>query len=153
MPDPLEDMSYISIHNHIIFATKNRQPLIAPVWRDRLHEYLGGIANGLGAFPDSIGGVEDHVHLLIGFKATHRISDFMCELKKASSAWVKSEIGLKGFAWQEGYSAFSVSPTARPAVGQYIRNQEAHHLKKTHKEELVELLEKAGIEFNPVYLG
>ena len=76
----------------------------------------------------------------------------MQELKKSSSTWVHNEIGLKEFAWQEGYSAFSVSPTARPAVQRYIQNQEDHHRHKTHKEELIELLEKAGIEFDPKYL-
>lgn len=145
-------MSYISMHAHIVFATKYRQKLIVPDWRERLHEYLGGTAKGLGAISQGIGGVEDHVHLLIGFKATHRLSDFMQELKKASSAWVHDKIGLSEFAWQEGYSAFSVSPTVRPEVQRYIANQERHHRKKSHKEELVELLEKAGVEYDPKYL-
>ena len=145
-------MSYISVHAHIVFATKNRQPLIQETWRDRLHEYLGGTVKGLDAFPQGIGGIEDHIHMLVGFKATHRLSDFMQALKKSSSTWVHDEIGLNAFAWQEGYSAFSVSPTARPAVQRYIQNQEEHHRCKTHKEELIEFLEKAGIEFDPKYL-
>ena len=78
-------MSYISIHTHIVFATKNRRPMLDAAWRDRLHEYLGGTANGLDALAQGVGGVEDHVHLLIGFKATHRLSDFIRELKKSSS--------------------------------------------------------------------
>ena len=150
-------MSYISIHAHIVFATKNRHPMIQPTWRERLHEYLGGTVKGLDAFPQGIGGIEDHIHMLVGFKATHRLSDFMQELKKSSSTWVHNEIGVKEFAWQEGYSAFSVShfsvsQKARPAVQRYIQNQEDHHRHKTHKEELIELLEKAGIEFDPKYL-
>ena len=145
-------MSYISIHAHIVFATKSRIPCIEPQWRERLHQYLGGVAKGLEAFPQGVGGVEDHVHMLVGFKATHRLSEFMQELKKASSVWVHEEIGFAPFAWQEGYSAFSVSPTARSAVKRYIANQEEHHRHKTHKEELVELLQKAGIEFDPKYL-
>jgi len=63
-------MSYISIHTHIVFATKNRRPMLDAAWRDRLHEYLGGTANGLDALAQGVGGVEDHVHLLIGFKAS-----------------------------------------------------------------------------------
>ena len=145
-------MSYISIHAHIVFATKNRRPIISPAWRARLHDYLGGTVNGLDAVAQGVGGVDDHVHLLVGFKATHRMSDFMRELKKSSSTWVHDEIGLKEFAWQEGYSAFSVSPSARPGVKQYIANQEEHHRHKTHKEELIELLEKAGVEFDPKFL-
>ena len=145
-------MSYISMHAHIVFATKNRQKLILPAWREQLHEYLGGTAKGLGAFPQGIGGVEDHVHLLIGFKATHRLSDFMQELKKASSIWIHDKIKSENFRWQEGYSAFSVSAPARPAVKRYIANQEEHHRKKSHREELIELLERAGIEFDPKLL-
>ena len=145
-------MSYISLHTHIVFATKNRAPFIEKAWRGRLYEYLGGTANSLNAFSQGVGGVEDHVHLLIGFKATHCLSDFTRELKKASSAWVHDEIGMKEFAWQEGYSAFSVSPPARPAVQRYIRNQETHHRETSHKEELTGMLVKAGVDFDPKYL-
>lgn len=126
--------------------------MIAPIWRARLHEYLGGTVKGLGAFPQGIGGIEDHVHLLIGFKATHRLADFMQELKKSASVWVHEQIGQRDFAWQEGYAAFSVSPTARPAVKNYISNQEEHHRRKTFTEELIELLDTAGIEYDPKYL-
>ena len=145
-------MSYISIHAHIVFATKNRRPVIDKSWRGRLHEYLGGTVNGLNAVAQGVRGIDDHVHLLVGFKATHQMSDFMRELKKSSSTWVHDEIGLKEFAWQEGYSAFSVSPSAQSGVKQYIANQEEHHRHKTHKEELIELLEKAGVEFDPKFL-
>jgi len=145
-------MSFISLHTHIVFATKNRAPFIDKTWRERLHEYLGGTVNSLDAFPQGIGGVEDHVHLLIGFKATHCLSDFMRELKKASSVWVHEQIGVKEFAWQEGYSAFSVSPPARDAVKRYIANQEEHHKKTSHKEELIGMLEKSGLDFDPKYL-
>jgi REP element-mobilizing transposase RayT len=145
-------MSYTSLHTHIVFATKNRQKIISTAWRARLHEYLGGTAKGLEAFPQGIGGIDDHVHLLIGFKATHRLSEFMQELKKSASVWVHEEIGLKEFAWQEGYAAFSVSPTARPTVKSYIANQEEHHRRKTFTEELIELLDAAGIVYDPKFL-
>ena len=75
-------MSYISTHGHLVFATKNREKLILPALREKLPEYLGGTVTGLGAVTQGIGGVEDHVHLLVGFKATHRLSDFVQELKK-----------------------------------------------------------------------
>ena len=94
----------------------------------------------------------DHVHLLVGLKATHRLADFMRELKKASSVWVHQEIGEKGFAWQEGYGAFTVSPNARDHVRAYIAGQEEHHRVRTFREELVELLERAGVEYEPKYL-
>ena len=144
--------TYLSLHYHLVFSTKNREPMIASEWRGRLHDYLGGTIRGLGGFPEGIGGVADHVHLLVGLKATHCLSDVMRELKKASSAWIHDEIGLSTFAWQEGYAAFTVSVTSRDAVRHYIANQEEHHRTKTFREELVEMLHKAGIEHDPKYL-
>ena len=143
--------TYLSLHYHLVFATKNREAVIAPEWRSRLHEYLGGTISGLGGFPQGIGGVADHVHLLVGLKATHCLADVMCELKKAASAWVHEQIGLRTFAWQEGYAAFTVSATARPAVKQYIANQEEHHRARSSREELLDMLAKAEIEYDPKY--
>ena len=144
--------TYLSLHYHIVFGTKDRVPLINAEWRDRLHEYLGGTVRGLGGFPEGVGGVTDHVHLLVGLKATHCLADFMRELKKASSVWVHDEIRLDSFAWQEGYAAFTVSATARDAVKSYIANQEEHHRVKSFREELIEMLERAGVEYDPKYL-
>ena len=144
--------TYLSLHYHLVFSTKNREALITPDWRARLHDYLGGTVRGLGGFPEGIGGVADHVHLLVGLKATHCLSEVMRELKKASSVWVHGEIGQRAFAWQEGYAAFTVSATARESVRHYIANQEEHHRVKSFREELMEMLAKAGIEYDPKYL-
>ena len=143
--------TYLSLHYHLVFATKNREAVIAPEWRSRLHEYLGGTIAGLGGFPQGVGGVADHVHLLVGLKATHCLADVMRELKKASSTWVHEQIGLETFAWQEGYAAFTVSATARPAVRQYIANQEEHHRERSSQEELLDMLAKAGVEYDARY--
>ena len=144
--------TYLSLHYHLVFATKNREAIIAPDWRSRLHDYLGGTVRGLGGFPEGIGGVADHVHLLVGLKATHCLSDFMRELKKASATWGHEEIGRRAFAWQEGYAAFTVSATAREGVKHSIANQEEHHRVKSFREELIEMLHKAGVEYDPKYL-
>lgn len=144
--------TYLSLHYHLVFSTKNRRPWIADDSIERLHEYLGGTVRGLGGFPQQIGGVADHVHLLVGLKATHCLADFMRELKKASSTWVHDTVGQSQFAWQEGYAAFTVSATARNGVKRYIANQAEHHRKKPFREELIALLNKAGIEYDPQYL-
>ena len=144
--------TYLSLHYHLVFGTKNREPFIAPEWKSRLHDYLGGTVRGLGGYPEGVGGVADHVHLLVGLKATHCLADVLRELKKASSVWVHEEIGLRGFAWQEGYAAFTVSATSREAVKHYIANQEEHHRVKSSRGELVEMLNKAGVEYDPRYL-
>jgi REP element-mobilizing transposase RayT len=144
--------TYLSLHYHLVFSTKGREPLIDAAWNHRLHEYLGGTVDGLGGYSQGVGGVTDHVHMLVGLKATHCLADFMRELKKASSVWVHEEIRERGFAWQEGYAGFTVSATARAAVREYIAEQEEHHRRKTFREELVEVLERAGIEYDPRYL-
>ena len=144
--------TYLSLHYHIVFSTKGRVPSIIPEWRSRLHQYLGGEVKGLGGVPQAIGGVADHVHLLVGLKATHCLADFMRELKKQASAWVHTVIGAQGFAWQEGYAAFTVSPNSRAQVRGYIEHQEDHHRQKTFREELMELLDRAGVEYDERYL-
>jgi putative transposase len=140
--------TYLSLHYHLVFSTKDRTPLIETSWRSRLHEYLGGTVEGLKGFPQGVGGMADHVHLLVGLKATYCLADFMRELKKASSAWVHEEIGMQRFAWQEGYGAFTVRPPARSEVQSYIARQEVNHRNRTFREELVEFLEKAGVEYD-----
>ena len=144
--------TYLSLHYHIVFSTKDRQSFIASDWRDRLHEYMGGTVRGLGGVPEAVGGVDDHVHLLVGLRATHTLADFVRDLKRADTAWVRDEIREPTFAWQEGYGAFTVSPTARKAVTGYIQNQAVHHGRQSFQEESVELLDKAEIEYDPKYL-
>ena len=117
-----------------------------------MHEYLGGTAAGLGGIPQGAGGLADHVHLLVGLKATHCLADFVRELKKPSSVWVHDELHLRGFAWQEGYGGFTVSPTARPRVQRYIKNQPRHHRLRTFREELYEFLKEAGVKYEGRFL-
>jgi REP-associated tyrosine transposase len=144
--------TYVSLHYHLVFSSKNREPFITPDWRPRLHEYLGGTVAGLGGVPEAVGGVADHVHLLVGLRATHCVADVLRELKKASSVWVHEQLGVGRFAWQEGYAAFTVSAPAREGVRRYIANQEKHHTRRPFIDELIELLQKAAIEYDPAYL-
>lgn len=144
--------TYLSLHYHIIFSTKHREPWLLPALRSRVHEYLGGTVKGLGGEIHGVGGVSDHVHLLVSLRATHYLSDFMRELKKTSSAWTKDECKLAGFGWQDGYCALTVSPSARSAVHNYIVSQEKHHRTRSFREELIDLLEKAGIDYEKKYL-
>ncbi len=144
--------TYLNLHYHIVFATKGRVSLIDTSWRSRLHEYLGGTIQGLEGFPEGIGGIADHVHILARLKATHCLAEIMRELKKSSSTWIHKEIGERNFAWQEGYAAFTVSSNSIDAVRKYIAGQEEHHRIRSSQEELLEMLRKAGIEYNPKYL-
>jgi putative transposase len=144
--------TYLSLHYHIVFGTKNREPIIADAWSADLHKYLGGTLHGLGGIPHAINGVQDHVHLLIKLKASHCLADVMRELKKASNAWVREQKKCPFFQWQEGYAAFTVSSTAKDAVRRYIDNQREHHKQKSFREELIEMLQTAGVEYDEKYL-
>lgn len=144
--------THLSLHYHVVFSTKERHPLIDREWRERLHAYLGGIVRDLGGVPECVGGIVDHVHLLIGLKATHRLCDVLREIKVSSSKWVHETIGLREFTWQDGYGAFTVSENRREAVKQYILNQETHHQTRTYKDEYLAFLRQAGVEFDERYL-
>jgi putative transposase len=144
--------TYLSLHYHLIFSTKHREPTLEAAWRPRLHEYLGGAVRGLGGVAESVGGTGDHVHLLVGLKATHALADVLREIKKASSVWVHDTIGVATFAWQDGYAAFTVSPPSRGAIKAYIANQEEHHRRQSFRDELIQMLERAGVAYDPRYL-
>lgn len=144
--------THLSLHYHLVFGTKNHEPFVTPAWRDRLHAYLGGVIRTLDGVPEAIDGVADHVHLLIGLRATHTLADVLRETKSVSSAWVHEEVGIKSFAWQEGYGAFTVSPSQLEGVRDYIREQEEHHRTRSFREEYLALLQRSGVEFDERYL-
>ena len=144
--------THLSLHYHLVFGTKNHEPCIVPAWRPPLHAFMGGIVRTLGGVPQIVGGVADHAHLLVGLRATHCLSDVLRELKAVSSKWVHEEIKIPGFAWQEGYGAFTVSASQREAVRHYIATQEEHHRNRTFREEYLEFLRRSGVEFNERYL-
>ncbi len=125
--------------------------MIRGEWRAQLHEYLGGTIRGLGGIAETVGGVEDHVHLLISLKTIHVPAEIVRELKKASSVWV-AEHHDRWFAWQEGYAIFTVTWSHVSSVCEYIVNQEAHHTKACFSDELKKLLEKNGVDYDPKYL-
>ena len=144
--------THLSLHSHLIFSTKNREPWLTPEIRHDLHPYLGGSLRTLQAFPTEIGGVADHVHLLFALPATIALADLVKDLKRHSSSWLKKEFSLPTFAWQEGYGAFTVSPSAREEVRDYILRQEEHHRTTTFQEEYLAFLEKTRIEYKPEHL-
>jgi putative transposase len=97
--------THLSLHIHVVFGTNVQRPLIETPWRPRLHAYLGGAAKTLDVVLEAVGGVADHVHLLVGLRATHRLADVIRDLKRTSSAWIHETIGDKLFEWQDGYGA------------------------------------------------
>lgn len=143
--------TYTRLLYHIVFSTKDRRPFIAPKLKTDLHPYLGGIVKRLKGVPMSIGGVEDHVHLLTSIPPNITVSDFLRDLKAGSSRWVR-ENGLRDFEWQRGYAAFTANQSIADDVDAYIRRQEEHHAKQDYISELKRMLELNKVEFDPRYL-
>src|SRR5258708_606281 len=146
-------MSYISSYFHCVFSTKERRPFITPELRERLWQYLGGIAlqNKMKAI--EIGGVEDHVHILLSLPATMSVSKALQLLKGGSSKWVHDTFPEhRLFGWQEGYGAFSVSVSQLDKIAQYIKGQAEHQRKRTFQEEFLTLLKKHRVAFDEKYL-
>ena len=144
--------THVSLHYHLIFSTKDRRSFISPGIRPRLHAYLGGIVRTLAGTALEIGGPDDHVHLLVGLKATHVLADVMRVLKAESSKWVHGELGLSTFARQEGYGAFTASRSDVSTVRGYVQEQEEHHRTRSFQDEYRQLLLKHEIEFDERYL-
>jgi len=144
--------THLSLHYHIVFSTKDRQPFITDSWRSRPHQYLGGLIHAADGIPESIGGVSDHVHLLVGLRATHQLASFVQDIKQSSSRWIHETIGVKNFSWQPGYAAFTVSASNREAVKDYIANQVSHHRSKTFQEEYLAFLQKHRVEYDEKFL-
>jgi len=143
--------TYCSLKYHIVFGAKNRSPFILDAWKDRLHAYLGGATRGLGGTALSVGGVSDHVHLLVALKPTVCVADYVRDLKRDSSSWVHEEIAARDFAWQVGYGAFTLGAAGVARLRTYIANQEAHHRTVSWRDELLALCAEAGVEVDMKY--
>jgi REP element-mobilizing transposase RayT len=140
--------AFVSCLLHCVFTTKKRQPWLTPDIRDRLWPYLGGIAREHDMRTVSIGGVEDHVHILLSLPSTLAISKALQLLKGNSSKWIHETFAdLQDFEWQGGYGAFSIGISGLEATTRYIHRQEQHHRKKSFRDELVVMLRKHRIEF------
>jgi REP element-mobilizing transposase RayT len=142
--------TYSNLLYHLVFSPKGREPLIRPEFREGLYEYLGGIVRGEKGTTIEIGGMPDHLHLLVALKTELSLAEFTKILKAKSSKWVNEQRLLKDrFSWQVGYGAFTVSHSQRDKVQHYIRNQAEHHRVVTFQEEFLQFLHKHRIEYDP----
>src|SRR6476659_5250275 len=132
---------------HAVFSTKDRRPFLRDLAiREELHRYLGGILNNLDCQPITVGGVEDHVHLLCALSRTCPAAEMVKELKRGSSLWLKTKSpNLQDFAWQNGYGIFSVGFSQKASVCDYIAGQEEHHRKISFQDEFRLLLKRYEI--------
>lgn len=145
--------TYTKIYLHIIFAVKNREFLLSPVAQQSLHLYLAKMLATSGHYPVAIGGVENHVHILIDYKPTQAIPDLVRELKVASAKMINTNHLIPfQFAWQRGYGCFSYSPSQIEQVKQYILHQKQHHGKMSLREEMIMIYNRFGIEYDEQYI-
>ena len=145
--------SYAQIYIHVVFATKARQNLISNVWKERLLQYICGTVSGKKQKVMAINCMPDHIHILLGLKGDVKISDVVRDLKCNSSRWVnENRLVPVRFEWQHGFGAFSVGYSQLDVVGNYIRNQENHHRRNSFRDEYIELLKNAGVDFDLRYV-
>jgi putative transposase len=144
-------ITFTNILFHVVFSTKHRTPLIGAGVREDLYAFIAHTVRRHGGQLLAIGGMPDHVHLLIRLKPYIPISSMVRFVKTNSSRWLKERPDLvQGFSWQNGFAAFSVSESRARAVKAYIRNQERHHTQKTFREEIETLLQGHSIAFDPL---
>ena len=123
--------TYAQLLFHVVFSTKERRPWITSDIAKSLYPYMGGIVRNEKGVLFDIGGIEDHVRLYIRWRPSAALSDPMRNLKANSSKWIHETFPeLQAFAWQEGYSAFSVGKSLESWLKRYIANQANHHLKQ-----------------------
>jgi REP element-mobilizing transposase RayT len=145
--------SYSQIYIQYVFAVKGRQNLLQKPWREEVFKYISGIIKGKNQKPIIVNGVSDHVHVLVGLKPAMPIPDLIRDIKNNSSNFINENRWVEGkFSWQEGYGVFSYSHSQIDSVYQYIANQEAHHRKKTFKDEYIDFLKKFEIDYEEKYL-
>ncbi len=145
--------TYSQLLLHIVTSTKDRAPLISAGVAERLYPYIGGIVRAEKGILYEIGGVEDHVHMYLRWRPDGSVSDLMRTVKSRSSKWIHNTFShLGAFAWQEGYSVFSVSKSHEEALKKYIAGQAEHHKRENFESELLRILRAHAIEFDEKYV-
>ena len=145
--------TYTQIHIQIIFAVKYRIAMIDTVWKDDLYKYISGIIQTQNHKLIIIGGVADHIHILLGYRPNQSLSDLVQDIKGSSSKWINEKKFFRTkFAWQEGYGAFSYSHSHLSKVINYIKNQEKHHKKVTFIDEYKSFLKSFNVTFDERFI-
>ena len=144
--------TFTNLVYHVVFSTKNREPVILPKNEAERYAYIGGIIRGEKGTMLEVGGMRDHVHILTSFRPDVSVAEMMRHIKANSSKWLNQRRVIKPFRWQSGYGAFTVSQSQIPAVRRYLQNQHTHHKRVSFQEEFMALLRKHGVAFDEQYL-
>ncbi len=145
--------TFSQIYIQTVFAVSGRLSLIRQDFKEHLYKYVTGIVRNRGQKLLSIGGMPDHVHILIGLKPSMALSDLVREIKADSSNFVNQRKFVRGkFSWQEGYGAFSYGHSQLDTIIRYIQNQEKHHRHRSFRHEYLTLLKEFEIAFEEKYV-
>jgi putative transposase len=145
--------TYTCLHYHCVFSTLGRRNLISADLQPRLCAYLGGVVKNIKGFPVKIGGAADHVHALVTLAADVAVAAAVRDVKSNSSRWIHQTFpAMSGFAWQEGYGAFTVSRSNLDAAARYVAAQQEHHRQMTFQQEFIALLKRHGIDYDERYI-
>ena len=144
---------HISLLVHFVWSTAGREPWISSAWEGELYKVIGGILRNKKAKRLEAGGVSDHIHLYTSLPSTVSLAEMVNAIKSNSSRWIHEEVPRRrGFAWQEGYGAFSVSKSSESDVMRYIQRQKEHHRRRDFKSEFLKLLDRHEIEYDKRYI-
>lgn len=145
--------TFTQLHVQLVFAVKNRLALIDASWKNELYKYVAGIVQHKKNKLLAINGMPDHIHVFLGLNPNLAISGLVKDIKVASNEWINSSNHTKTrFEWQDGFGAFSYSRSQVPVVCDYIENQEAHHRKRTFRQEYISFLKKFEVAYDDKYL-
>jgi Transposase and inactivated derivatives len=145
--------SLSKLYVHLIFHTKNNIAYIQPEIEPELFAYIGGVIKQSKSAPIIINGTENHLHILCLLSKNIALSDFLEDIKRNSSRWIKTKgANYLDFAWQGGYAGYSVSQSKLETVRKYIENQKEHHKFQSFRDEYIQFLEEYGIDYNEDYL-
>ncbi len=143
--------TYVSAAIHAVFSTKNRINGIPPHIQPDLWSYIGGIARANAMKAMAVGGMPNHIHVLLTIPSIISIAHALQLIKGGSSKWLHDEHHV-GCNWQEGYGAFTVGASQIPKTIQYIQSQPEHHQKVSFEDEFLAFLKKHGIQYDPKYV-
>lgn len=144
--------TYTKLNIHIVFHVKSTGVCIKNEDLPKVFAYIGGIIRNVGGYPVTVGGIENHIHILATMPKTMSVSEFVQKIKANSSRWIKTLAKYyESFAWQEGYGAFCVSPSLLKKTIHYIETQEQHHHEESVRAEFIRFLQENGIEFDERY--
>ncbi|TRX63273.1 IS200/IS605 family transposase [Carboxylicivirga sp. M1479] len=143
--------TYTQILYQIVFSTKRREKTL--INRERLYKYIWGILREKNCHLYRIGGVEDHVHIVVGLHPMVAPALLVKDIKLSTSNFIVEEKLFPQFTgWQDGYGAFTYHVSSKNDLIEYVKNQEIHHQEASFKEEYISLLSEHGIAFEEKYL-